>query len=202
MRGVRFRLSLTVLLSLAAVPVFAAAPPSPPTKAAAPPAAAADAADAGAAAALQANKALVRRYIDDVLTANKQEELEQLLSPDFVDSTPSAEPGATGPEVIRAAQERIHAVFPKVRYQIEDLIAEGDKVVARYTVRASTREPEGGRATPVEITGMTIFRIADGKIREAWIINDQVELYRQLGFTIQPPSSSTPNPPANPSPHR
>jgi predicted ester cyclase len=187
MRGVRSRLSLTVLFLLAAVPAFPAAPPSLPAKTAAPAAAAAG------ADTLQANKILVRRYIDDVLTANKQEELEQLLSADFVDSTPSADPGITGPEVIRAAQERIHAVFPKVRYQIDDLIAEGDKVVARYTVRASTQEPEGGRATPVEITGMTIFRIADGKIREAWIINDQVELYRQLGFTIQPPE-----PPAKP----
>lgn len=141
---------------------------------------------------LQANKDLVRRYVEEVLSANRLEKLDEMLGPDFMDSTPGAKVKETGPDIIRAAQARIRAVFPTVEYRIEDLVAEGDKVLARYTVKASTREEEGTPAQKVEIAGMTLFRIADGKIREVWILNDQVELYRQLGFTIQPPDSSKP----------
>jgi predicted ester cyclase len=139
---------------------------------------------------LQANKALVRRYIEEILSANRMEKLDELLGPDFTDSTPGALGSETGPNIIRAAQGRIHALFPTVQYQVDDLVAEGDKVVARYTVKAATKEEEGIPSQKVEITGMTLFRIADGKIREVWIINDQMELYRQLGFTIQPPESN------------
>ncbi|MFL6202114.1 MAG: ester cyclase [Thermoanaerobaculia bacterium] len=138
---------------------------------------------------LQANKTLVRRYIEEVLSANRMEKLDEMLGPDFTDSTPGAHGTETGPDIIRAAQGRIRALFPTVQYQVEDLVAEGDKVVARYTVRAATKEEEGVPSQKVEITGMTLFRIGDGRIREVWIINDQMELYRQLGFTIQPPES-------------
>jgi len=141
---------------------------------------------------LQVNKALVRRYIEEVLSANRMEKLDEMLGPDFADSTPGALGSETGPDIIRAAQGRIRALFPTVQYQVEDLVAEGDKVVARYTVRAATKEEEGIPSQKVEITGMTLFRIADGRIREVWIINDQMELYRQLGFTIQPPEGSKP----------
>jgi predicted ester cyclase len=134
-----------------------------------------------------ANKALVKRYVDEVLSANRLDKLDELLAPDFVDNTPGLATGEAGPAVIRNAQQRIRSLFPTVEYKIDDLIGEGDKVVARYTVRAATKEAEGVPAQKVRITGMTIFRIANGKIAETWIINDQVELYRQLGFTLQPP---------------
>lgn len=142
---------------------------------------------------LQANKALVRRYVEEVLSANRLDKLDELLGPDFTDSTPGSQAKETGPDVIRAAQARIRALFPAVEYQIDDLVAEGDKVVARYTVRAATKESESTPSKKVEITGMTVFRIADGRIREVWIINDQMELYRQLGFTIQPPENPSPS---------
>jgi predicted ester cyclase len=167
------RLPLPLVLALLAVP--GASGQAPPSTAAANP--------------LEANKALVRRYIDEVLSANRLEKLEEFLGPDFTDSTPGALGSETGPDIIRAAQGRIRALFSTVEYQIDDLLAEGDKVLARYTVRAATKASEGIPSQKVEITGMTVFRIADGKIREVWIINDQMELYRQLGFTIQAPES-------------
>ena len=139
---------------------------------------------------LQANKALVQRYIDEVLSANKLEKLDEMLGADFKDSTPGVKVKETGLDIIRAAQSRIRFVFPTVEYKVEDLLAEGDKVLARYTVKATTHAEEGAPAQNVEIAGMTLFRIAEGKIREVWILNDQVELYRQLGFTIQPPEKN------------
>ncbi len=133
------------------------------------------------------NKALVQRYLSEVLSANRLDKLDEMFAPDFEDHTPGLASGETGPVVIRKAQERIRELFPTVEYTVDDLIGEGDKVVARYTVQASTKEAEGAPAQKVHITGMTIFRISGGKIHETWIINDQVELYRQLGFTLQPP---------------
>ena len=150
---------------------------------------------AGPVAGTDANKALVRRYIDEVLSAGRLEALDELLAADFVDRTPGASADERGPEVIRGSQQRAREIFPQVRYTIDDLIAEGDKVVARYTVQAATKETEGAPSRKIEITGITIFRIAGGKIQEAWIINDQIEMFRQLGFTLQPPQPETPPPP-------
>ena len=145
---------------------------------------------------VSANKDLVKRYIAEVLTANRLDKLDEMLAPDFTDNTPGIASGEAGPTVIRKAQERIRAIFPTVEYVIEDLIGEGDRVVARYTVKAATKEEEGAPAQKVSITGMTIFRVSGGSIKETWIINDQVELYRQLGFTIQPPEQAQSGPPA------
>lgn len=134
-----------------------------------------------------ANKALVRRYLAEILSAGRLELLDQLLAPDFVDSTPGAPRDVRGPELVRAAQQRAREIFPQVEYKVDDLIAEGDKVVARYTVRATSKRTESAPGRPIEVTGITVFRIADGKIRETWIVNDQVEMFLQLGYTLQPP---------------
>src|SRR6185436_2107122 len=88
---------------------------------------------------ISANKALVKRYFEEVLSANRLDELDELLAPDFVDNTPGLATGEAGPAVIRSAQQRIRALFPTVEYRIDDLIGEGDKVVARYTVSAATK---------------------------------------------------------------
>ncbi|HEX7184638.1 MAG TPA: ester cyclase [Thermoanaerobaculia bacterium] len=147
-----------------------------------------------------ANKALVRRYIDEILSAGRLQVLDELLSADFVDSTPGAPEGVRGPEVIRRSQQRAREVFPEIQYKIDDLIAEGDKVVARYTVRAATAAGELSPSKKVEVTGITIFRIGEGKIREAWIVNDQVEMFLQLGYTLQPPQDPPKDQPSEPPP--
>jgi predicted ester cyclase len=145
---------------------------------------------------LAANKALVRRYLAEILSAGRLELLDQLLSPDFVDSTPGAPQNVRGPEVVRSAQQRAREIFPQVEYKVDDLIAEGDKVVARYTVRATSQGSGSSPGRPIEVTGVTIFRIAEGKIREMWIVNDQVEMFLQLGYTLEPPQQQAPPPPA------
>lgn len=149
---------------------------------------------------LEANRALVRRYFSEALSAGRLDLLDQLLSPDFVDSTPGAPRDVRGPDVVRAAQQRAREIFPEVEYKVDDLIAEGDKVVARYTVRATSRGGDSSPGRPIEVTGITIFRIADGKIREIWIVNDQVEMFLQLGYTLEPPKQQEASPPPAPGP--
>ena len=158
------------------------------------------------ASGTEAGKALVRRYVDEVLSGGKLELLDELVSPEFVDRTPGAPPQTRGPEVVRESQKRAHDLFQDVRYTLDDLIAEGDRVVARYTVRAIRKTAEGSDpGKPIEVTGITIYKIADGKIAETWIVNDQIALFRQLGFTLTPPKQESqpapqPVPPPQPAP--
>lgn len=148
---------LLALGLLLAVPAFGQEPPSP----------------------AEANKALVRRYLE-ILSGGDLSGLGEVVSPDFVDRTPGA-PTAKGPQSIQETQRRARELFRDIRYTLEDLVADGDRIVARYVVRAH----RSGK--PVEVMGMTLFRIEGGKIREAWIVNDQIELFRQLGYTLLPP---------------
>jgi predicted ester cyclase len=172
MKTLRILLSLSVLL-LAVSPMVRAQEKPPEV--------------AKPSADLSANKALVRRYLAEILSAGRLDLLDQLLAPDFVDSTPGAPKDVRGPEVIRASQQRAREIFPEVEYVVDDLVGEGDKVVARYTVRATSRGSGSSPGRPIEVTGITIFRITGGRIRETWIVNDQIEMFLQLGYTLQPP---------------
>jgi steroid delta-isomerase-like uncharacterized protein len=96
----------------------------------------------------------------------------------------SAPPGIAG--FIYAVQ-LLHASFPDLRITVDDLIAEGDKVVARLTARGTHQGTF--RAIPptgqfVQWSGIRIFRIADGKIVEHWATWDDLSLLRQLGAAI------------------
>ena len=76
--------------------------------------------------------------------------------------------------------------FPDVSFSVEDLIAEGDKVVSRYTARGTHRGeteefgPPTGRQ--LEQEGITIHRIEDGKIVEEWNQYDNLSILQQLGL--------------------
>jgi predicted ester cyclase len=79
--------------------------------------------------------------------------------------------------------------FPDVVSTIEDLIAEGDKVVARWRSRATHQgdymgiAPTGNR---IEFTGISVYRIEEGKIAQSWNIEDQLGLLRQIGAFAEP----------------
>jgi predicted ester cyclase len=78
--------------------------------------------------------------------------------------------------------------FPDVTSTIEDLIAEGDKVVARWRSRATHRGDYMGIApsgTEVEFTGISFYRIEGNKIAESWSVEDQFGLMRQIGAVAE-----------------
>jgi steroid delta-isomerase-like uncharacterized protein len=79
--------------------------------------------------------------------------------------------------------------FPDVVSTIDDLIAEGDKVVARWRSRATHRGdymgmPPSGKE--VQIMGISVYRIEEGKIAESWMVEDQFGLLRQIGAIPEP----------------
>jgi steroid delta-isomerase-like uncharacterized protein len=132
---------------------------------------------------LERHKALVRRLMEEDISRGDEAVAEAIIHPDFVDHTnpPGMQHGLEGH---KAVVRLFRSVFPDLEWRIDDLIAEGDKVVARTTMRGTQQGaffgiPPTGKA--VEMTGVHIMRIADGKIIEHWGSNDDLGLMRQLG---------------------
>lgn len=128
------------------------------------------------------NKALVQRFYQEVVNGGNLVLADRLLAPDF---TEHFNPGGSGIEGFKQFVTRLGVAFPDLNITIEDLIAEGDKVVARVTVRATHlgtfmgRFPATGKS--VTFTGIDIFQIAAGKIVGRWNQRDLLGLVEQLG---------------------
>jgi predicted ester cyclase len=133
----------------------------------------------------QENKDLVRR---------EQEELWNHTGDlDAAEELFAAE--AAGPARQEAADYR--RGFPDVANTIEDLMAEGDKVVARWRSRATHQGEYMGippTGKEVEVTGITLYRIQGGKIAESWNVEDKFGLLRQIGAFPEPEQSEEANP--------
>ena len=128
------------------------------------------------------NVAVVRRIVDGI---NRWDPFifQELYHPEVVDRDPLVNqgPGANG---IKQAYIRCREAFPDMHITIEDLIAQGDKVAMRYTLRGTHQgEFEGIPATwrKVTITGIDIYRFSDGKVVEWWHRPDTLALLAQLG---------------------
>jgi len=134
------------------------------------------------------HKALVRRFVDEVLNANNLDALGEVCSADCIShSLPPDWP--QGVEALKEIMRSGYRVLPDLHYTIEDLIAEGDKVAVRFTRRGTHRgefmgSAPSGRA--VQWTGIDIFRIADGKLVENWSNFDQLGMMQQLGAIPAP----------------
>ncbi len=133
-------------------------------------------------AQLEENKALVRRVIEEMGKQNWAAFME-LRAPDFVCHAPGSPKPLTREELEKSLR-MMYAAFPDFSPTIEDIIAEGDKVVIRETCRGTNKgEFMGTSATGKEMTlSVTImFRIAGGKIAEAWEEYDRMTVMQQLG---------------------
>lgn len=131
---------------------------------------------------LNRNKAIYRRYIQQVFNEGRVDLLDELLAPSYVyhEAPPGRLPGTEG---IKQAVSMFRAAFPDLEITIDDQIAEGDKVCSRATTRGTHQgEIFGIPATGevVTMTGMTIVRIVEGRITDSWVKNDVMGLMNQL----------------------
>ena len=120
------------------------------------------------------NKALVRRWIEEVIAKGNVAVVEQYIAPTYIGHSPGL-PEARGPEGSRQRITALHAAFPDLRFTVEDLIADGDKVAVRYTAHGTHKGDFMGVApTGKEVTwtAITLFHLVNGKIQEAWLISD------------------------------
>ena len=132
------------------------------------------------------NKALVRRWFDEVWNKGRADAVAELFAEDGVAHGLSDDPAKPmrGPSEFLPFHGQFRGAFPNIEVVVEDQIAEGDMVATRCSVRGKhTGDSLGFAATqaPVEFTGVTITRIKDGKIVEAWNNFDFMKMYRQLG---------------------
>jgi len=122
----------------------------------------------------QANKAVVRRLIAEVLNGGRLEAIDELYTPGLA---PAARRWITP----------FRASFPDLHMEIVELIAEGDKVVGRFTCSATHlgdwlgHAPTGRRFE--RVAEVAIFRLRDGRIAHAWSLEDTLSRLQQLGLT-------------------
>ena len=88
---------------------------------------------APARASVEDNKQLVRRFTDEVYNQHKKSSIDVYVHPDFVDHSPGTGADARGIDYVKAQWDRNYAAFPDLRFTLDDVLAEGDKVVARWT---------------------------------------------------------------------
>ncbi len=130
------------------------------------------------------NKALAVRIYDEAMNQRNLAVLDEVYVPDAVYH--GATRSLQGPDAIKQALALYFAAFPDVRLTIDDVIAEGDRVVLRFTYRAThTGDFMGLPPTGKQIVvpGIGILRIINGKVREEWVNQDPLP---QLGVVPAP----------------
>jgi steroid delta-isomerase-like uncharacterized protein len=132
------------------------------------------------------NKALIERWFEEVWNKGRAEAIDEMFDAEGIAHGLADETGAPlhGPEGFRPFFQKFRDSFPDISVSVEDTVAEGDKVAARCTVRATHAGDSLGVAAtnkPIEFTGMTIVRLKDGKIVEAWNNFDFLNLFQQIG---------------------
>jgi predicted ester cyclase len=138
---------------------------------------------------IEDNKTLVRRFIDEVMNAGNFDAIADLCVP-----------GSMFAGGIEGQMKAMKTAFPDNHFTIEEILAEGDKVAVRMTIKGTNTGPLvglpafGRLETPVPPTGKVVitsgtnvFTVSNGKIVSFSSELDQIGLLRQLGWTFTPP---------------
>jgi steroid delta-isomerase-like uncharacterized protein len=131
----------------------------------------------------ETNKATVRRMLEQVWNEHRVDLIDEFFTEDIVNHVVGF-PSSSGLEEAREGITMNLNAIPDQKLTIEDEIAEGDKVVVRWTSRGTHQgELYSIPATGKQFTnsGMTIYRLANAKIAELWFIGDNMGLMQQLG---------------------
>jgi steroid delta-isomerase-like uncharacterized protein len=136
----------------------------------------------------ETNKALVRRWVEEVINSGHLDVLDETHGAEHVNHfLPAGAP--QGIEGEKLLTRQFLSAFPGARFEIDDLVAEGDKVAMRYTYRGThTGVFNGMPATGKSFAagGQNLLRIANGKIVENWVQFDTMGLMQQLGAIPAP----------------
>ncbi|MFQ5947374.1 MAG: ester cyclase [Acidimicrobiia bacterium] len=132
---------------------------------------------------VEENKTIFRRVMDEVFNTGDVDRVDEFVAEDFIEH--EAFPGLPeGRDAPKAFLRMLHEGFPDVKISIDDLIAEGDKVVGRGTITGTHRgefmgmPPTGNK---VEVHAIDVVRFRDGLAVEHWGVTDQLAMMQQLG---------------------
>ena len=141
------------------------------------------------------NKALIRRFADEVQSGGNTDPKDEICSAEFVNH--SASPGLPADrEGIKILTTMFKGAFPDSYFTVEDMIAEGDKVVTRKTFHGTHEGefmgiPPSGRTVTVSL--IDVVRISDGLAVEHWSVGDNLGMMQQLGVIPQPGENVEPS---------
>ena len=138
-------------------------------------------------------KAIVRRNNDEFWNQEDMAVADEIIASDYVRHMPNGR-DIRGREGIRQEVAAFHKAFADLQFSLEDVIAEGDKVAARFTGRGThkgefTGIPPTGKV--VQYGAIVICRIAKGKIVESWAQEDSLWMMQQLGMELKPTHERT-----------
>ena len=134
------------------------------------------------------NKALVRRFVEEVQSQGNIDALDEICSPEFVNH--SAPPGVpSNCEGVKQLTAMFRQAFPDSYFTVEDMMAEEDKVATRKTFHGSHQGefmgiPPTGQQVSMGL--IDIVRIADGRVVEHWAVGDNLGMMQQLGIVPRP----------------
>ncbi len=130
------------------------------------------------------HKAMDRRVYEEVWNGGNLAVIDELVAANYVDHDQEPTGALEGLEGLKQSVTMYRTAFPDVHFTVEDQIAEGDRVVTRWTARGTHQDafmgipPTGKQAM---VTGISITRVASGKVVEGWTNFDALGLLHQLG---------------------
>ena len=130
------------------------------------------------------NKETVRRVYEECFNQGNTELLAELVAPEFIGGQ-----GERGPAGFAATIAGLRRGFPDIHFTVEDLIAEGERIAARWTWRGTHAGPfQGFAAThkPITNTGIVIFQLRDGQLLSSRSEVDRLSVLQQLGVIARP----------------
>ena len=137
------------------------------------------------------NTARLRRAWDEVYDRGRLDSLDELVLDDVISHGPDGD--VRGVEELKRYLATYLAAFPDTSVTIEDVIAEGDKVVSRYTVRGThqgaTQEYGQPTGRQMVVEGITLYHFKGGKLAEMWDRYDNLAVMQQLGLMSEAPPS-------------
>jgi steroid delta-isomerase-like uncharacterized protein len=142
---------------------------------------------------LEDNKAIMRAHVEALFNQHRVDQTDEFFTQDYLDHAPL--PGqAAGLAGAKQKWATYLTAVPDMRATIEDMVGEGDRLAVRWTVQGTHRGellgiPPTGK--PVRFSGISIYRLAAGKIAEQWEQWDRLPLLQQLGVLPTPAAPAT-----------
>jgi len=140
---------------------------------------------------IAANKELVGRFYKEVYGDWNMALVDEVVSPQFTSHDwPKGSP--TGPQGFRSFYSAIRSAVPDARYEVDDLIAEGDRVVVRWRLLGTHKGDFRGIAPtgrPIALKGIAIYRVDEGKLMERWVVTDLYGLLEEIRGASPPEAS-------------
>ncbi len=136
------------------------------------------------------NKALLRRMYDEVANEGRIELVDELCTEDFVEHEefPGLSPDRDG---VKKFFNLMRDAFQYLRFEVQDIIAEGDKVVGRIVIHGTHEgefmgvQPSGNR---IEVAGVDVVQVRDGRVAAHWGVTDGLAMMQQLGAMSAEPA--------------